>query len=51
MQLYRARKKVLKSANEEQHWNEINWEFMTEESEDDEETIAKHPLTFRSEGK
>lgn len=30
-------------------WNAIDWQFMSEESED-EDNIIKHPLTFRSDG-
>ena len=48
-QLYNAR---VKSAAEERLWKEIDWEFMSEESHSDgDDTIRKHPVTFRSEGK
>ena len=52
-QLYNARKKHLKSAAEERLWGDINWEFMSEEShsEEDDEIVRKHPVTFRSESK
>ena len=52
-QLYNARKKHLKTAAEERLWGDINWEFMSEESqsEEDDEIIRKHPVTFRSESK
>ena len=50
-QLYNSRKKHLKNSSEEKLWNEINWEFMSEESEVDESTIRKHSLQFQSDGK
>ena len=50
-QLYNARKKHLKNSGEEKLWNEINWEFMSEESEVDGNTIRKHSLQFQSDGK
>ena len=37
-----------KNANEERLWSEINWEFMSEESEVDDESLNRHPLAFRS---
>ena len=51
MQLYNSRKKHLKNSSEEKLWNEINWEFTSEESEVDDGTIRKHCPEFRSDGK
>lgn len=43
--------KAFENEFEERLWSEINWEYMSEESEVDDETFNKHPLTFRSDGK
>lgn len=51
-QLYNMQKKHLKTPAEQRLWKEITWEYMSEEScvEDDDGTINKHPMPFRSEG-
>ena len=48
--MYKTRGKSLKNAAEEEMWKEINWEYMSEESEldADSDVIVKHPISFRS---
>jgi len=48
--LYSSRKKYLKREKEKKLWEEINWEYMTEESSEDEGLFNKHVLPWRSEG-
>ena len=48
--MYFSRKKYLKREKEKKLWEEINWEFMTEESSGDDSFLNKHVLPWRSEG-
>ena len=43
-------KKTIKKDKELQRWNEIDYHYMTEESDNDEGGILQHKLTWRSEG-
>ena len=47
MQLYDRHKKTIKKDKELQRWNEIDYHYMTEESEGG---ILQNKLTWRSEG-
>ena len=46
MQLYDRRKKVLKKEGELKKWKEIDFKYMTDESDGDE--VKQHKLTWRS---
>ena len=48
-QLYDRRKKHLRNEKEREKWKEIDYRFMTEESDVDEEAVAQHKLPWRSE--
>lgn len=50
-QLYKTRGKHLKHAAEEEMWAQLSWEYMTEESEADDDIITTHCISFRSDGK
>ena len=49
-QLYNTRKKFLKPGKEETHWNDIDWQFMTEESSGEDGELVRHSLPWRSQG-
>ena len=49
MQLYERRTKVLKNKHEKDYWSQITFEYMTEESEDEENGIIRtHKLSWTS---
>ena len=50
MKLYSNQKKVLKKALESEKWAEIDFHYMTEESEGESDCINQHKLTWRSQG-
>ena len=48
MQLYDRRKKHLKKDKEREKWMQIDYRYMTEESDMDEERVGQHKLPWRS---
>ena len=51
VQLYNSRKTVLKKTRESEMWSEIDYKYMTEESEGEDDTIKQHKLPWRSRSK
>ena len=51
VQLYDRRKKHLANDKEREKWKQLDHRFMTDESDVDEEAVAQHKLTWRSESK
>lgn len=47
-QLYKKTKAVLKNEKEEKMWHDIDWNFMSEESDGDDGVIVRHKLPWRS---
>ena len=50
VQLYVSRKKFLKNEQESEKWSQIDFQYMTEESDGDDDCISQHKLTWRSSG-
>lgn len=50
-QLYHRRKKYLRTQKERERWGQINFHFMTDESDLDDDSVAQHKLPWRSESK
>ena len=51
MQLYDRRKRHLRSNKEREKWMQIDYHYMTEESDIDEEKVGQYKLPWRSNSK
>ena len=49
--MYNSHKTVLKKTRESEMWSEIDYKYMTEESEGEDDTIKQHKLPWRSRSK
>ena len=50
VQLYVSRKKFLKNERESEKWSQVDFQYMTKESDRDDDCISQHKLTWRSAG-
>lgn len=48
IQLYDRRKKHLRNEKERERWMQIDYRYMTEESDMDEDKVGQHKLPWRS---